>query len=71
MAETKERQTSLRSIFVIIKDSEQETAIILALWATLLIVRRWQAVQRDRALPDLPFMDSKEGLMVLPQDVRT
>jgi len=71
MAESGDRQTSLRSIFVIIKDPEQETAIILALWATLLIVRRWQAVQRDRALLDLPFMESKEGLMILPQDVRT
>ncbi len=71
LAETKQRQTTLRSIFVIIKDPEQETAFILALWATLLIIRRWQAVRRDRALLELPFMESKEGLMVLPQDVRT
>ena len=66
-----ERQTSLRSIFVIIKDPEQETALILSLWATLLMVKRWRAVQRDRALLELPFMESSEGLMVLPQDVRT
>jgi len=71
MAATNQRQTSLRSIFVIIKDPEQEVAFILALWATALIVRRWRAVQRDRALLDLPFMESNEGLMVLPQDVRT
>ncbi len=71
MSATGERQTSLRSIFVIIKDPEQETAFILALWATILIVKRWQAVRRDRALLELPFMESKEGLMVLPQDVRT
>ncbi len=71
LADSGERQTSLRSVFVIIKDPEQETAFILALWATLLIFRRWRAVQRDRALLGLPFMDSKEGLMVLPQDVRT
>ncbi len=31
MAESHERQTSLRSIFVIIKDPEQETALILSL----------------------------------------
>jgi biopolymer transport protein ExbB/TolQ len=71
MAATNERQTSLRSIFVIVKDPEQETCFILAIWATLLIVRRWRAVQRDRKLLDLPFMQSNEGLMVLPQDVRT
>jgi biopolymer transport protein ExbB/TolQ len=71
MKEAHERQTSLRSIFVIIKDPEQETAMILAVWATLLIIRRWRAVQRDRALLELPFMESNEGLMVLPQDVRT
>jgi hypothetical protein len=41
-----------------------------ARWATLLIIRRWQAVRRDRALLELPIMESKEGLMVLPQDVR-
>jgi biopolymer transport protein ExbB/TolQ len=71
MKEAHERQTSLRSIFVIIKDPEQETAMILAVWATLLIIRRWRAAQRDRALLELPFMESNEGLMVLPQDVRT
>jgi len=71
MAATNERQTSLRSIFVIVKDPEQETCFILAIWATLLMVRRWRAVQRDRALLELPFMESNEGLMVLPQDVRT
>ena len=71
LAGSKERQTSLRSIFVIIKDPEQETATILSLWATLLMLRRWRAVQRDRALLELPFMESNEGLMVLPQDVRT
>lgn len=70
-ADSHERQTSLRSIFVIIKDPEQETALILSLWATLLMVKRWRATQRDRALLDLPFMESNEGLMVLPQDVRT
>ena len=36
----------------------------------LLIIRRWRAVQRDRALLELPFMESNEGLMVLSQDVR-
>ena len=71
MRESHERQTSLRSIFVIIKDPEQETALILSLWATLLMVKRWRAVRRDRTLLELPFMESNEGLMVLPQDVRT
>ncbi len=61
MAATNERQTSLRSIFVIIKDPEQETALILALRATILIVRRWQAVRRDRALLELPFMNQKRA----------
>jgi hypothetical protein len=31
-----------------------------ARWATLLLIRRWQAVRRDRALLELPFMESKE-----------
>jgi hypothetical protein len=43
---------------------------VRARWATLLIIRRWHAVRRDRAPLELPTMESEEGLMVLPQDVR-
>jgi biopolymer transport protein ExbB/TolQ len=70
-AKSGQRQTSLRSIFVIVKDPEQETATILAFWAIALMVRRWLTVLRDRRLLQLAFMESKEGLVVLPDDVRT
>jgi biopolymer transport protein ExbB/TolQ len=70
-AKSGKRQTSLRSIFVIVKDPEQETATILAFWAIALMARRWLAVLGDRKLLELPFMESREGLVVLPDDVRT
>lgn len=64
------RQTGLRSFFVIVKDHEQETVVILALWSLALIGRRWRNAQRERSLLERGFMESKEGFVVLPDDVR-
>lgn len=64
------RQTELRAFWVIIKDHEQETATILALWSLALMGRRWRNAQRERSLLQRGFMDSKDGFVVLPDDVR-
>jgi biopolymer transport protein ExbB/TolQ len=70
-AKSGQRQTTLRSIFVIVKDPEQEVAITLALWATALIGWRWREATHERGLLGRGFMESGENFVVLPDDVRT
>jgi len=55
-------ERDLRSIFVIIKDPEQETAIMLAYQA--------RAVARNRALLEKRYIEVDERHVVLPEDTR-
>jgi biopolymer transport protein ExbB/TolQ len=61
---------NLRSVFVILKDYEQETALILACWALALIARQAQAVTQNRRLLAKQYVDVGEGHVVLPDDAR-
>src|SRR5579862_8497280 len=61
---------NLRSIFVILKDYEQETALILALWALALIGHQARAVTRNRRLLGKQYIDVGEAHVVLPDDAR-
>jgi biopolymer transport protein ExbB/TolQ len=61
---------NLRSVFVILKDYEQETALILACWALTLIGHQAQAVARNRRLLAKEYVGVGEGHVVLPDDAR-
>jgi biopolymer transport protein ExbB/TolQ len=61
---------NLRSVFVILKDYEQETALILACWALALIGDQARAVARNRRLLGRDYVDVGEGHVVLPDDAR-
>src|SRR5207245_9756475 len=61
---------NLRSPFVILKDYEQEVALILATWALSLIGYQALAVARDRRLLEKPYGEIPEGRVVLPDDAR-
>jgi biopolymer transport protein ExbB/TolQ len=61
---------NLRSVFVILKDYEQETALILACWALALIGYQAQAVTRNRHLLAKEYVEVGEGRVVLPEDAR-
>lgn len=61
---------NLRSVFVILKDYEQETALILATWALALIGHQGRAVARNRRLLEKQYVDVGEGHVVLPDDAR-
>ena len=61
---------NLRSVFVILKDYEQEVALILALWALCLIGYQGSEVARNRRLLDKDYIDLGEGRVVLPDDAR-
>src|SRR6266480_4494264 len=61
---------NLRSPFVILKDYEQEAALILATWALSLIAYQALAVARNRGLLEKPYIEIGEGHVVLPDDAR-
>lgn len=61
----------LRSIFVILKDYEQETSITLTLWSFLLLARQAQAVRRARELLARDFTHAAEERVILPDDARS
>jgi biopolymer transport protein ExbB/TolQ len=61
---------NLRSVFVILKDYEQEVALILATWALCLIGYQAGEVARDRRLLDKNYVELGEGRVVLPDDAR-
>ena len=61
---------NLRSVFVILKDYEQEVALILALWALSLIGYQAGEVARNRRLLDKDYIELGEGRVVLPDDAR-
>lgn len=61
---------NLRSVFVILKDYEQEVALILATWALCLIGYQASEVAKNRRLLDKNYIELGEGHVVLPDDAR-
>jgi biopolymer transport protein ExbB/TolQ len=61
---------NLRSVYVILKDYEQEIALILATWALCLIGYQGREVARNRLLLDKDYIELGEGHVVLPDDAR-
>ena len=64
------RVLQLRSIYVILKDHEQETCVILCMWALLLLGRQFLLSQKDRKLLDKDYVKIGEAQVVLPEDSR-
>jgi len=61
---------NLRSVFVILKDYEQEIALILGTWALALIGYQGVAVARNRRLLLKDYIELPDGHVVLPDDAR-
>jgi biopolymer transport protein ExbB/TolQ len=60
----------LRSVYVILKDHEQELCVILCMWSLLLLVRQAWITQKDRKLLDKDYVRVGEAQVVLPEDAR-
>lgn len=59
-----------RSIYVVIKDWEQESCVILALWAfTIIGYKGWQG-RGERAMLERDLVQVPEGMRILPEDTR-
>lgn len=63
-------RSNLRSVWVVIRDYEQEIAFILAIWSIGLIVQQSRAVSRNRKLLENVYVEVDENHVVLPEDAR-
>ncbi|MAV32726.1 MAG: hypothetical protein CMQ02_04765 [Gammaproteobacteria bacterium] len=59
-----------RSIFIILKDYEQETCIVLFIWAFAIIGMKARITLQERSLLDRSLLQISDGLSVLPEDAR-
>lgn len=59
-----------RSLWVILRDYEQESEIVLMLWALAIIAQKALLLRREKTLLDRDLVALGEGMRILPQDVR-
>lgn len=59
-----------QSLYVILKDFEQETCIILFFWALFIIAMKTSRTMRERALLDRELLQVSAGTSILPEDSR-
>ncbi|HEY7671133.1 MAG TPA: MotA/TolQ/ExbB proton channel family protein [Gammaproteobacteria bacterium] len=59
-----------RSLYVIIRDPEQEATIIISIWAFLLAVMRFYELRQQRGLLDADLMRMAASTVILPSDAR-
>lgn len=59
-----------RSLYVILKDYEQETCFILMFWAIAVMGYKARTIIRDRSLLERRFINVSDGMSILPQDAR-
>src|SRR6187551_2312874 len=66
----KQQVLQLRSVYVILKDHEQELCVILMLWSLLLLARQGHDTRLARKLLDREYVKIGDGQVVLPEDAR-
>lgn len=59
-----------RSMYILLKDYEQESCLILFLWALAMLANKSLAAARERRLLDADLLHVPEGMRILPQDTR-
>jgi biopolymer transport protein ExbB/TolQ len=59
-----------RSLFVIIRDFEQESCFVLMLWAFSMLAYKGWAASRENKLLRQEFVPIAEGMKILPEDTR-
>jgi biopolymer transport protein ExbB/TolQ len=58
------------SLYVVLKDIEQESCLILMLWALAIIGLKMYHNRQDNHLLAKPLLNVAEGMSILPQDAR-
>ena len=70
LQEADENYVAERSLYIILRDIEQETCIILMLWALSLIGMKTRRTLQERALLDRELLQVSDGISILPDDAR-
>ena len=70
MLDEDKSQVAERSVFILIKDYEQETCFILMFWALALMVYKSIVTIRHRELLQKDLIPLAEGVRILPEDTR-
>jgi biopolymer transport protein ExbB/TolQ len=65
-----ENYTPPRSLYVLIRDYEQESCFILMLWAMAIMAYKAAGLRRERALLEQELLPLSEGESILPEDTR-
>ena len=59
-----------RSLYVVLKDFEQEACFILMIWAMAIMGYKGRAALRERGLLSADIVPVSEGMSILPEDTR-
>lgn len=59
-----------RSLYIVLRDFEQETCIILFFWALSIIGMKTVRTMRERSLLDRELLQVSDGTSILPEDTR-
>ena len=59
-----------RSIYVLVRDYEQEACFILMFWSLFIMAYKGISLFHERSLLDKDILHAKEGIKFLPQDTR-
>ena len=59
-----------RSLYVVLKDFEQETCFILMIWAVAIMGYKARSILEDRSMLDQEFLQVSAGISILPEDAR-
>jgi biopolymer transport protein ExbB/TolQ len=70
LLETDKSQITTRSVYVLVRDYEQETCFILMFWAIAIMAFKGIATSRQRALLQIDLIPLAEGMRILPEDTR-
>jgi biopolymer transport protein ExbB/TolQ len=58
------------SLYVIVKDYEQESCFVLMLWCLAIIAYKGYGTMQERRLFEQPLLPIAEGVRILPEDTR-
>ena len=71
IAEKGDAAAEPRSLYVVIKDYEQESCFILMFWALAMMGFKARSVFREQGMLNEDFIPVAEGVNILPEDTRT
>jgi len=59
-----------RSVWVIVRDFEQESCFILMIWAVAIMAMKWAETSRENRMLETELVPIADGMKILPEDSR-